>query len=78
MSGPIRTLGDLSPRRRQVVELLADGFADYAIASELGISLATVRKVVWKVSRTLDVDMTRREPRLVIVRWVLTQRAKVA
>ena len=33
----------LTPRERQVLELLAEGLSDKAIASEMGISVETVR-----------------------------------
>jgi DNA-binding CsgD family transcriptional regulator len=42
----VPTLGDLTPRQRQVVALLASGIGDEAIASALGVSVRTIRSDV--------------------------------
>lgn len=39
----VGTLGELTPRQRQVVALLMNGLADEAIAETLGVSVRTVR-----------------------------------
>jgi DNA-binding CsgD family transcriptional regulator len=42
----VATLGDLTPRQRQVVALLASGVGDEAIATSLGVSVRTIRSDV--------------------------------
>jgi DNA-binding NarL/FixJ family response regulator len=37
-------LGHLTPRERQIFKLVAEGYTNYAIANELGISVKTVEK----------------------------------
>ncbi len=43
----------LSPRQRQVLDLLADGFGPNAIARRLGLSLPTVRNHIAAVLHRL-------------------------
>ena len=42
----MNTLGDLTPRQRQVVALMSTGLGDEAIAETLGVSVRTVRSDV--------------------------------
>ena len=42
----MNTLGDLTPRQRQVVALMSAGLGDEAIADSLGVSVRTVRSEV--------------------------------
>lgn len=49
------TLGELTPRQRQVVALLATGAGDEAIAASLGVSVRTVRSDVASVLDALGV-----------------------
>ena len=44
----------LSPRQRQVLDLLADGAGPSAIAARLGLSLPTVRNHIAAVLHRLD------------------------
>ena len=48
----VSTLGDLTPRQRQVVALMATGTGDEAIAASLGVSVRTVRS---DIAALLDV-----------------------
>ena len=49
------TLGDLTPRQRQVVALMSTGLGDDAIADSLGVSVRTVRSDVAVVLDALGV-----------------------
>jgi DNA-binding NarL/FixJ family response regulator len=53
--GDARRLGSLTPRERQVLQLVADGRADDTIAAELNLSLHTVRNHLAKILLKLHV-----------------------
>lgn len=54
MSGKPGT-GSLSPRERQVLQLVADGFENKQIVTELGLSEGTVKTYLRGIFRKLDV-----------------------
>ena len=56
MTGGSRATGRLSPRERQVLQLVADGFENKQIATELEISEATVKTYLRSVFERLDVS----------------------
>lgn len=43
-------LTDLHPRQRQIVQLVADGYTNSEIASLMGISIQTVKNVLFMLS----------------------------
>ena len=45
------TLSDLSPRRRQIVELISAGLSDKEIGVELGIETQTVKNILKNIYR---------------------------
>lgn len=47
--------GGVSPREREVLQLIANGLSDKEIARELGISYGTVRDYVDKIKLKLNV-----------------------
>lgn len=49
-------LADLTPRRRQIVELLAQGKTDKEIANELGLAEATINRHIWLISESVEVS----------------------
>ncbi len=51
----VSTLGDLTPRQRQVVALMSTGVGDDVIAETLGVSVRTVRSDVAALLETLGV-----------------------
>ncbi len=56
MTGGTRATGKLSPRERQVLQLVADGFENKQVATELEISEATVKTYLRGVFERLDVS----------------------
>lgn len=50
------TIDRLTPRQREVAELVAIGFPDKAIAGRLGCSVRTVENHVFSIGRALDCD----------------------
>ena len=51
-------LDPLSPREREVLQLIADGFTNKAIAQTLGISVKTVETHRGSLMRKLDIHAT--------------------
>ena len=45
----MKPIDQLTPRERQIAEMLGEGKAPRVIAGELGISTRTVRQMVYKV-----------------------------
>lgn len=65
-TAPPDPFGELTPRQRDVLELLAHGLRNQAIADRLGVSLKTVRNVVSEVLTRLqlpDREAARRRAR---------------
>jgi DNA-binding NarL/FixJ family response regulator len=62
-----KTLGQLTPREKDVLRALADGLDNQAIADRLSLSTATVRSHVVQVLRKLDVN-SRLQAALIAVR----------
>ncbi|MFV9673265.1 MAG: response regulator [Acidimicrobiia bacterium] len=56
MSGRARPFGKLSPREHQVLQLVADGFENKQIATELELSEATVKTYLRGVFERLEVS----------------------
>ncbi len=56
MTGGVRSSGRLSPRERQVLQLVADGYENKQVATELEISEATVKTYLRGVFDRLDVS----------------------
>ena len=71
---PIRYLHELGERRRAVALLMAEGFTDQAIANQLEVTPATVRKHRWLLAKQIGVTCEQ-DGRVIIVRWVLGHRA---
>ena len=55
LSGTAGSPGRLSPRERQVLQLVANGYENKQIASELGLSGATVKSYLRGIFERLDV-----------------------
>ena len=56
MAGRTRPSGKLSPREHQVLQLVADGYENKQIATELGLSEATVKTYLRNVFERLEVS----------------------
>lgn len=56
VSESVELLGELTPRQRQVVALMATGAGDDAIATSLGVSVRTVRSEVASILERLGVQ----------------------
>lgn len=52
-------LSPLSPRQRQIAELIADGFTNKAIAGKLGISHRTLRVHIGRMCDKLNLDQSK-------------------
>lgn len=52
-------LAPLSPRQREIAELIADGFTNKAIAAKLCIAHGTLRNHVRQIAARLNLDRTR-------------------
>lgn len=61
----------LSPRERQVAQLVAEGFEALEIAETFGLSVSTVETYVAKIARRLP---GRTRPMRKIMRWWFLQR----
>jgi DNA-binding NarL/FixJ family response regulator len=55
VGGEETAIGDLTPRQRQIVALMATGVGDEAIATSLGVSVRTVRSDIAAVLDALGV-----------------------
>lgn len=49
-------LAPLSPRQRQIAELIADGHINKAIAAKLGIEHSTIRNHIRQIAKRLKLD----------------------
>lgn len=52
-------LAPLSPRQRQIAELIADGHTNKVIAPMLGISLSSVETYLQRIVRRLSLDRSK-------------------
>jgi DNA-binding NarL/FixJ family response regulator len=55
MAMPVRTVPELTSREMEVLQLIAEGFANKQIAGELGLSVKTVEKHRQAVMKKLDI-----------------------
>jgi DNA-binding NarL/FixJ family response regulator len=62
-TGPLRSL---TPREREVLELMAEGFSNQGIADRLGITLRSTEKYVSSIFSKLDLPDTPSEQRRVL------------
>ncbi len=68
----------LSPRERQVADLVAQGYTNIAIARRLGISPQTVKNHISNIYAKLELQDTHTHPRVVLaLRWKGKQREKM-
>lgn len=65
------TLIEMTPRQRQVAELLASGLTREQVAARLGVSVNTVRAHIAMIGLRLPGDGALR---VRITRWVMQQR----
>ncbi|GAB2568986.1 response regulator [Leucobacter ruminantium] len=66
-------LASLSERQRQVLDLLAEGLTNQAIATQLGIALNSVSNHVNAIYAQLDIDREQLNPRVAAVRILLEE-----
>jgi len=76
---PSGTIGRLTPRQREILALMAQGFSNAAIAEHLGLALSTVVNQVDHIYRELNVEASRQpdlNPRVqAVLRYLLDTRA---
>lgn len=52
-------LEPLSPRQRQIAEMIADGYINKAIAAKIGIQHSTLRNHIRQIARKLNLDRSK-------------------
>ena len=60
----------LTPREKQVAQLVADGLQNKAIAGQLGLSTGTVKVYTGAISRTLGIAERPGNSRAILVKFM--------